>query len=38
MDLTKLANLGAFIGGVAVLATLVYPARQITRRSMSEPR
>ena len=38
MDLTQLANLGAFIGGVAVLATRVYLARQITGRSMSEPR
>ncbi len=26
MDLTQLANLGEFIGGVAVLVTLVYLA------------
>ncbi len=25
MDLTQLANLGEFIGGAAVLVTLVYP-------------
>ncbi len=29
MDLTQLANLGEFIGGVAVLVTLVYLARQV---------
>ncbi len=29
MDLTQLANLGEFIGGVAVLATLVYLALQV---------
>lgn len=29
MDLTQLANLGEFIGGVAVLATLVYLAAQV---------
>lgn len=28
MDLTQLANLGEFIGGVAVLVTLVYLASQ----------
>ena len=36
MDLTQLANLGEFIGGVAVLVTLVYLAlqvRQSTRQS-----
>jgi hypothetical protein len=31
MDLTQLANLGEFIGGVAVLVTLVY-------RQMAVPR
>ncbi len=37
MDLTRLANLGEFIGGVAVLVTLVYLAlqvRQNTRQSL----
>ena len=29
MDLTQLANLGEFIGGVAVLVTLVYLAVQV---------
>lgn len=29
MDLTQLANLGEFIGGVAVLVTLIYLAVQI---------
>ena len=29
MDLTQLANLGEFVGGVAVLATLVYLALQV---------
>ena len=29
MDLTQLANLGEFIGGVAVLVTLVYLAAQV---------
>ncbi len=29
MDLTQLANLGEFIGGVAVLVTLVYLATQV---------
>ena len=29
MDLTQLANLGEFIGGVAVLVTLVYLALQV---------
>ena len=28
MDLTELANLGEFIGGIAVLLTLVYLAAQ----------
>ena len=31
MDLTQLANLGEFIGGVAVLVTLVYLARQVNQ-------
>ncbi len=35
MDLTQLANLGEFIGGVAVLVTLVYLAAQV-RQSRSE--
>jgi hypothetical protein len=29
MDLTQLANLGEFIGGIAVLATLVYLAARV---------
>jgi len=29
MDLTQLANLGEFIGGVAVLVTLIYLSIQI---------
>ena len=29
MDLTQLANLGEFVGGVAVLVTLIYLARQV---------
>ncbi len=29
MDLTQLANLGEFIGGVAVLVTLIYLAVQL---------
>ena len=32
MDLTQLANLGEFIGGVAVLVTLIYLATE-TRRN-----
>ena len=31
MDLTQLANLGEFIGGVAVLVTLVCLAIQVTQ-------
>ncbi len=31
MDLTQLANLGEFIGGVAVLVTLIYLAIQLRR-------
>ncbi len=29
MDLTQLANLGEFIGGLAVLVTLIYLALQV---------
>ena len=29
MDLTQLANVGEFIGGVAVLVTLIYLAVQL---------
>ena len=29
MDLTQLANLGEFIGGAAVLVTLIYLATQV---------
>jgi len=35
MDLTQLANLGEFIGGVAVLATLVYLAIQVRQNTRS---
>ncbi len=35
MDLTQLANLGEFIGGVAVLATLVYLAVQVRSNTRS---
>ncbi len=31
MDLTQLANLGEFIGGVAVLVTLIYLALQVRK-------
>ena len=34
MDLTQLANLGEFIGGVAVLVTLVYLAVQIRQNTL----
>lgn len=34
MDLTQLANLGEFIGGVAVLVTLVYLAVQVRQGSV----
>ena len=37
MDLTQLANLGEFIGGVAVLVTLIYLALQV-RQSTSAQR
>ena len=38
MDLTQLANLGEFIGGVAVLVTLVYLALQVrsTQRQLND--
>ena len=35
MDLTQLANLGEFIGGVAVLVTLVYLALQVRLNTQS---
>ena len=35
MDLTQLANLGEFIGGVAVLVTLVYLALQTNRAGVA---
>lgn len=35
MDLTQLANLGEFIGGVAVLVTLVYLAVQVRQNTAS---
>ncbi len=35
MDLTQLANLGEFIGGVAVLVTLIYLAAQIRQNTRS---
>ncbi len=35
MDLTQLANLGEFIGGVAVLVTLVYLTTQIRQNTKS---
>ena len=38
MDLTQLANLGEFIGGIAVLVTLVYLALQVrsTQRQLND--
>ena len=36
MDLTQLANLGEFIGGLAVLATLVYLAVQMRQSNQME--
>jgi len=38
MDLTQLANLGEFIGGVAVLVTLVYLAVQIRHNTRAVTR
>ena len=35
MDLTQLANLGEFVGGVAVLLTLIYLAAQIRQNTRS---
>ncbi len=35
MDLTQLANLGEFIGGVAVLVTLVYLAMQARQSAVA---
>ncbi len=35
MDLTQLANLGEFIGGVAVVVTLVYLAAQVHQNTRS---
>ncbi len=34
MDLTQLANLGEFIGGVAVLVTLIYLATQVRQANV----
>ena len=36
MDLTQLANLGEFIGGVAVLVTLVYVAVQVRQGAVAQ--
>ncbi len=36
MDLTQLANLGEFIGGVAVLATLIYLAVQVRTSALEQ--
>ena len=36
MDLTQLANLGEFIGGVAVLVTLVYLAVQVRQNTAQQ--
>ena len=33
MDLTQLANLGEFIGGLAVLVTLIYLALQVNQNT-----
>ena len=35
MNLENLANLGEFIGGVAVIASLIYPAIQIRQNTRS---
>lgn len=37
MNLTQLANLGEFVGGVAVLVTLVYLAVQIRMNTRAIP-
>ncbi len=36
MDLTQLANLGEFIGGVAVLVTLIYLAIQVRQSNQND--
>ena len=36
MDLTQLANLGEFIGGIAVLVTLVYLAVQVRQNTAAQ--
>ena len=36
MDLTQLANLGEFIGGVAVLVTLIYLAAQVRQSTKAQ--
>jgi hypothetical protein len=36
MDLTQLANLGEFIGGVAVLVTLIYLALQVRQSARAQ--
>ena len=36
MDLTQLANLGEFIGGVAVLVTLIYLAAQVRQSTRAQ--
>ena len=36
MDLTQLANLGEFIGGVAVLVTLIYLAVQVRQSAQAQ--
>ncbi len=36
MDLTQLANLGEFSGGVAVLVTLIYLARQVRQSTAAQ--
>ena len=38
MDLNQLANLGEFIGGVAVLVTLVYVAVQVRQGAVAQQR
>ena len=36
MDLTQLANLGEFIGGAAVLVTLIYLAAQVRQSTKAQ--
>ena len=38
MDLTQLANLGEFIGGAAVLVTLMYLALQVRQGNQAQTR